>query len=110
MTWTLVEAVALCRSIEELAIQFDCHVALTGGTIFRNGARKDVDLVFYRVRQAPRIRVEELLRVLRDKLEIDIIVDNGFCVKSELGVKRIDLFFPERPKEEWPETVSGDYS
>lgn len=37
MSWTTHEALALCRLIEEFAPLYDCHVALTGGTLYKNG-------------------------------------------------------------------------
>jgi hypothetical protein len=47
-TWTLDEGLALCRKIQELpSQQFSCHPALTGGLLYKDGPRKDCDIVIY---------------------------------------------------------------
>ena len=48
-------AVTLCRLIETFAPQYGCHVALTGGCLYKNGDRKDIDVLFYRIRQVEKI-------------------------------------------------------
>jgi hypothetical protein len=46
MRWTLAEAVEVCRQVEAICPPFGCHVALTGGTLYKDGERKDLDLLF----------------------------------------------------------------
>lgn len=96
MTWTLEQAVALCRRIETIAPEFDCHVALTGGVLYKDGPRKDLDLVFYRVRQADEIDEGGLLEALI-KLGFTFKSGNtgGWLLKSEYQGKPVDMFFPE---------------
>ena len=50
-TWDLVSAVDLCKQVESIAPDYGCHVALTGGCLYKEGPRKDLDLLFYRIRQ-----------------------------------------------------------
>src|SRR3546814_15766415 len=52
LPWTLDDAVALCRKIEKIAPEYGAHVALTGGTLYKDGPRKDVDLLFYQIGRA----------------------------------------------------------
>lgn len=51
MSWTQEEAIQLCRLLEALAPTFGCHVALTGGCLYKDGERKDCDILLYRIRQ-----------------------------------------------------------
>jgi len=53
--WTQEAAMKLCREIEMIAPLHGAHVALTGGCLYKAGPRKDLDLVFYRIRQANKI-------------------------------------------------------
>ncbi len=97
--WTQQEAIALCVKIEAICPKFGCHVALTGGCLY-GGTRKDLDIIFYRIRQAPRIDDEGLFDALA---KLDIFKDGGFgfCVKAVYGERRIDFLFPEE--------LSGEY-
>ena len=63
--WTQAEAIDLCREIEKGCPQFGCHVALTGGLLYKDGPRKDCDNGF------------------------------GFVLKFSFKGKEIDAFFPE---------------
>lgn len=95
-TWTRAEALLLCIEIENLAPQFGCHVGLTGGLLYKPGARKDCDLLFYRIRQAPKIDLEGLFGALAD---IGLVHEYGtherWCIKARYEGKRVDCFFPE---------------
>ncbi len=42
--WTQEEAIELCRIIEDICPQAGCHVALTGGCLYKDGERKDLDI------------------------------------------------------------------
>lgn len=46
--WGLAKAIALCTAIQNLPSQdFSCHPALTGGLLYKEGLRKDCDIVIY---------------------------------------------------------------
>lgn len=109
MFWLLEEAVKLCRDIEKLVPAYGAHVALTGGCLFQNGKRKDVDLVFYRIRQVERVDTQGLIKALHT-LGIEVLDDHGFCIKAFRDDRMIDMFFPERPREEWPTDINSEYS
>jgi hypothetical protein len=102
--WITSEAIALCREIEAACPAFGCHVALTGGLLYKIGERKDADLLFYRIRQIAEIDVVGLFCALR---RIGIILvqntsSNGFCVKATWRGRRIDFFFPEVESGSYP--------
>lgn len=52
MKANLQTAVELCRIVEAGAANYGCHIALTGGCLYKDGDRKDFDLMFYRIRQS----------------------------------------------------------
>ena len=93
--WTLDAAVALCREIEAVCPKHGCHVALTGGTLYKDGPRKDADILFYRIRQIDAIDVDGLMETLRG-LGVVPGEDYGWCFKATYHEKPIDFFFPER--------------
>jgi hypothetical protein len=96
MGWTLDEAVRLCRLVEAVAPPHGCHVALTGGCLYKAGERKDLDLLFYRVRQVEKIDWISLLESL-ETIGFSIVGRHGWVVKAKYNDKPIDIFFPETP-------------
>lgn len=46
--WTLDRARDLCIVLEDITPMYGAHVALTGGCLYRQGPRKDCDIVLYR--------------------------------------------------------------
>jgi hypothetical protein len=105
--WTQAEAVELCRRIEALCPEFGCHVALTGGTLYKDGPRKDLDLLFYRIRQRPKIDQDGLWIDLETVLGLKLQRGFGWCFKLEdrFG-RKIDAFFPEEQGGEYDEEAA----
>jgi hypothetical protein len=107
--WTISEAVELCRQVEQFAPRFGCHVALTGGVLYKDGARKYLDLLFYRIRQVNRIDRAGLFKRLES---VGLIKQTGWgwCYKATFNGKRVDLFFPDNhwagPSEPWRSRVA----
>ena len=98
--WTQVEAVDLCTKIEVVCPLFGCHVALTGGTLYKQGPRKDCDLLFYRIRQVKRIDLDGLWKALRD-IGLNKMSGHGWCYKAVYKGKNVDCFFPEEQEGEY---------
>jgi hypothetical protein len=100
LLWTFEQAIGLIKEIEEFAPQYGCHVALTGGVLYKHGPRKDLDLLFYRIRQSKTIDTIGLFAHLEGK-GICRISGWGWCHKATYCLngcgeaKKIDLFFPE---------------
>lgn len=92
--WRREEALSLCREIEHVASNFGAHVGLTGGLLYKDGLRKDADILIYRIRQADSIDVPGLFSALA---EVGVVAgsDYGWCKKAFYLGKPIDLFFPE---------------
>lgn len=93
--WTHQQALELCRKIEAICPQYGCHVALTGGLLYKPGLRKDCDIVFYRIRQRKSINMPGLWRGLR---VIGLEKNSGFgwCYKARYENKNVDILFPEQ--------------
>lgn len=94
MNWTLNEAIDICKEIEIISPKFGCHIGLTGGVLYKEGSRKDLDLILYRIRQTPVIAFEELFLEM-EKIGIKKVSGFGFCIKAEYKDKKIDFLCPE---------------
>jgi len=94
MVWTQAEAIELCRKIEAICPEYGAHVALTGGTLYKDGLRKDADILFYNIRQVKEIQREDLLYAL-EEIGISLGKQFGWCQKAFYQGKPVDLFFPD---------------
>lgn len=96
-TWTLTEAVELCTKIEEYCPSYGCHVALTGGTLYKSGPRKDCDILFYPIRPDPEIDFDGLWHMLRKLglVPVSLPVLKRWCVKATYDGKAVDVFFAD---------------
>lgn len=93
-SWTLHSAAAFCRIIEQFAPNYGCHVALTGGALYKDGPRKDCDILFYRIRQAQQIDIDGLKRCLAG-IGVEILGEHGWVHKAKFLGQGVDMFFPE---------------
>lgn len=98
MKWTLEKAVALCIAVEAVCPKYGCHVALTGGCLYRDGERKDADILFYRIRQVEEIDKPGLFEALA-AIGLKEIRGFGWCHKAEFEGLPVDCFFPEEDGE-----------
>lgn len=96
--------------IEEIAPAYGCHVALTGGLLYKDGPRKDADILFYRIRQVDEIDRIGLFEAMA-KIGIEEGENFGWCHKATYRGKPIDFFFPETegdyPREVTPEEMEA---
>lgn len=109
-TWTQRQAIDLCIQLEAFAPQYGCHVALTGGCLYKNGPRKDVDVILYRIRQVERIELAGF--VMRACADLGVMRTelHGWVTKLHLADGRcIDLFDPTCDDGTYP-TGTGDDS
>jgi hypothetical protein len=98
-------AVKVCTIIENVAPDYGCHVALTGGCLYKGGERKDIDILFYRIRQAPEINYQGLFLALIE-LGFSSPIGFGWLYKSKYMGVSLDMFFPESVgDEEYDPTV-----
>jgi len=92
--WTQAEAIELCVKVESICPNFGCHVALTGGLLYKRGPRKDCDLLFYRIRQVEQIDLDGLWKALKE-IGVDQVTGFGWCYKARYNGKSLDCFMPE---------------
>ena len=90
----LEKAVKICSIIELISPQFGCHVALTGGCLYKEGERKDLDILFYRIRQTENIDYDGLFNAL-NKIGFKKPDGFGWLFKSDYFGCPVDMFFPE---------------
>lgn len=95
--WTQDMALIFAASVESIAPKFGAHVALTGGCLYKNGPRKDVDIMFYRIRQVERIDIEGLLEALVTTFKPALVIGarKGWVQKARFNGRQVDFFFPE---------------
>jgi hypothetical protein len=92
--WNQSEAIALCVEIEKICPPFGCHVALTGGLLYKQGERKDCDILFYRIRQVEKIDFDNLWIAL-ESIGFQKVSGFGWCYKAIYNGKKVDCFSPE---------------
>lgn len=105
--WTQAEAIALCRQIEAICPDYGCHVALTGGLLYKAGPRKDADILFYRIRQTAEIDESGLFAALA-MIGVERVSGFGWCHKATFNGKPIDCFFPEADDGEYEPGETAD--
>jgi hypothetical protein len=103
--WTRDLAVELCIKLEEIAPTYGAHVALSGGVLYREGKRKDLDLVIYRHGG----RVEEIDRLglvaaLIDQLKMEPVRVSGRVYKLRYQGRQVDLMIHDAA-----EAADSDY-
>lgn len=105
-SWTQADAIAVAKTFETIAPGFGCHIALTGGCLYRDGERQDCDFVFYRIRQVEQIDIPGLLEALS---HAGLLVHHGFgfCVKATWQGKSVDLLFPEEQGGAYQDSPEG---
>lgn len=94
--WTQQEAIDLCIKLESIAPKYGYHVALTGGCLYKDGPRKDLDIVFYDIRNSKSkfLPLLDFQKALYTELGILCNLKRGFINKATLSSKPIDFIFP----------------
>ena len=96
--WSLEEGLALCTAIHEMPSQkFNCHPALTGGLLYKQGLRKDCDIVIYQRgdvggKREPIDWVN--LWIALQGIGLLLITDFGYVKKCTYHGKQVDVFDP----------------
>ena len=92
----LLQARKLCIEIEKIAPAYGYHVALTGGTLYKEGERKDIDLILYGIRQETQNR-DDLEEELSNELGLGFkfVKRQGWLSKAVYEGKNIDLLYPD---------------
>ncbi len=95
-TWDLNTATHLCRELERYAPDYGAHIALTGGCLYKDYNRKDVDILVYRIRQVEQVDWDGFFAAINKGLGITVEEDHGWVKKAITATgKLIDFFDPE---------------
>jgi hypothetical protein len=112
--WNQAEAIAMCRAIEAVIPAYGYHIALTGGLLYKDGMRKDADILFYHtcaVESDWTSMWTALASIGLQKLKGE---EGMWCVKASYNGKPVDCFFVpdgddgtygEEPAEEFASLV-----
>jgi hypothetical protein len=96
-------------AVETIAPTYGAHVALTGGLLYKEGKRKDADLLFYCIRQRDNIDEEGLLKALEVGIGLTVERQHGWVRKAKWMGLPVDLFFPEAyPASSTPRGADGE--
>lgn len=95
--WDLEIASMFCTLLESVASKHGFHVALTGGCLYKQGARKDCDVILYRIRTDGKRAENDINYLLEEFEELGVaIIDNfGFVVKAQFCDRMVDFLIPE---------------
>ena len=103
------DALRICAFIEGFAPAYGAHVALTGGCLYKERVgRKDIDILFYTIRQRDAIDIEGLLGHMGE-LGFEIGLQYGWVRKARFNGFSLDLFFPEAYPATSKEGTPGEY-
>lgn len=111
----LSNAIRICTILYKLLKPYHVFPALTGGTLYKQGLRKDLDIILYKGSNGGELQLLTQLRPnrpLADKtvsLEyllkeagFEYILDYGRVVKCKYQDIDIDLIMPEAPEGTYP--------
>lgn len=94
------KGIELCQVLHKELKAYGYFPALTGGLLYKEGNRKDIDIVIYRHRQnVSDFEMHDIESVLL-KLGFTDIQYFGFATKSKWQGVRVDLFNPEAREDE----------
>ena len=96
---TLEVAIELCVKIYNLLEPKGFYPALTGGLLYKQGNRKDIDIVLYRNRQ--KVECFETIDLVDElsSLGLNVVNSFGFVTKAEYKGFVVDIFNPETDNE-----------
>ena len=96
---TIGMANALCNDLYKVLEPEGYYPALTGGLLYKEGNRKDIDIIIYRNRQkVESFETVDLIDILA-KANVNIVNSFGFVTKAEWFGMTIDIFNPETNNE-----------
>lgn len=110
--WTRDKAVSLARELEMVCIKHRCHIALTGGLLYKDGERKDADFLIYRDRDAIEIDAVALFKAF-ERCGVTKVRGDGWVIKAKYvdpadpypkvaKYMGIDFLFPEEDRHNIP--------
>lgn len=99
MIWNISQAVELCRTLEDLTRPLEWHVGLTGGVLYKDGQRKDCDVILYST-QRSQLDAKQLLSRISALPEVTAFRRYGYVTKFDYNGKPVDILMPELKGQE----------
>jgi hypothetical protein len=96
-------AIELCTKIYDHSSIFRVYPALTGGTLYKDGERKDIDIVLYG--DSPEITLGTVANILNN-VNVTIIKMYGRVTKCTYKGVDVDIILPSHVGEYYPEITS----
>jgi len=89
------QGVQLCRELREALLPYGIFPALTGGLLYKDGPRKDIDIVLFRHRQM--LESFEVIDLITPLSSVGVRITGvyGFVTKATWKGITVDLFNPE---------------
>ena len=79
-------AIKLAVKMHAVAPSYGAHVALTGGCLYKNDERKDIDFIIYRIRKVESIDYDGLFAAF-ERIGFDKPKGFGWIFKTKYGRK-----------------------
>lgn len=95
MKATINDGIELCKLIYNELSKFGFYPALTGGLLYKDGGRKDIDIVLYRNRQNLNPLTPDDFTYRLSEIGIELIASYGFVTKAKWNGFDVDIFNPE---------------
>tara|TARA_R110002126_G_scaffold92186_2_gene218951 strand:- start:11098 stop:11484 length:387 start_codon:yes stop_codon:yes gene_type:complete len=95
-----LDGIVLCQRFNTF-LNKKYFVALTGGLIFQQGERKDIDIIIYRNRETDKFEMLDIQDILIEFGFIDIRF-YGFVTKCKWQGYDVDIMHPEATTGEYP--------
>ena len=89
------DAITLCRVLYNNLSNVSVYPALTGGSLYKDGERKDIDIVLYRNRQERNVFETEFVEDNLKQCGLSGFKYFGFVTKCKWGDIDVDIFNPE---------------
>lgn len=101
-SWSQAEALAACMELEPLIRPLGMHIGMTGGCLYSEGERKDMDIILYRHHGAELCTFDQFLEAMSAHgVNLKKIHHNVVKMCNERG-QWIDFLL--RAGVAWPET------
>lgn len=92
---SLSDGLILCKILHTVLSPLGFYPSLTGGLLYKDGQRKDIDILIYRHRQdVEKFEMTDIFKTL-ESVGLTNLIFYGFVTKAEWNGFTVDLFNPE---------------
>ncbi len=102
MIWTQQQALEVCFKLEPVIASLGMHIGLTGGCLYKNCPRKDMDIILYRHHGAELATFAQFLEALSAVQIVVMSIHHNVVKMFNSDGQSIDFIL--RGGVSWPET------